>query len=59
MSNIKYKIIYSLRIHLKLQKMGFEYETEMKNPMNPQYNCWVYIASDSLLDAFDKILREG
>lgn len=58
MSNTKFKIIYSMRIHLELQKMGFKYETEMKNPQNQRYNCWVYAATPELLEAFDKLLTE-
>lgn len=41
-SNSKFKIIYSLRIHIALQSLGFEYETEMRNPRKPNLNCWVY-----------------
>lgn len=59
MSNAKFKIIYSLRIHLELQKCGFNYETEMKNPQNPQFNCWVYRETPELLDAFDKLIIGG
>jgi hypothetical protein len=32
MPNSKMKVIYSLRIHIALQKQGFSYITEMKNP---------------------------
>ena len=58
MSKQNFKIIYSLRIHLKLQEMGFKYLTEMKNPHNMRFNCWVYEATPQLLEAFDNILRE-
>lgn len=58
MSNIKYKIIYSLRIHIALQAMGFRYEAEMKNPQNSQFNCWVYEETPELLKAFDSLVRE-
>lgn len=58
MSKQNFKIIYSLRIHLKLQEMGFKYLTEMKNPQNMRFNCWVYEATPQLLKAFDNILRE-
>ena len=58
MSNIKYKIIYSLRIHIALQTMGFRYEAEMKNPQNSQFNCWVYEETPELLKAFDSLVRE-
>ena len=59
MSKQNFKIIYSLRIHLKLQEMGFKYLTEMKNPQNMRFNCWVYEATPQLLEAFDNILREA
>ena len=57
MSNVK--IIYSLRIHIALQAMGFNYITEMKNPSNNNYNCWVYEETPELLEAFDRILKGG
>lgn len=57
MSNVK--IIYSLRIHIALQNMGFKYQTEMKNPHNPRFNCWVYEETPEFLIAFDAILKEG
>lgn len=59
MSKQNFKIIYSLRIHLKLQEMGFKYLTEMKNPQNMRFNCWVYEATPQLLEAFDNILTFG
>lgn len=59
MSKQNFKIIYSLRIHLKLQEMGFKYLTEMKNPQNMRFNCWVYEATPRLLEAFDNILTSG
>lgn len=59
MSKQNFKIIYSLRIHLKLQEMGFKYLTEMKNPQNMRFNCWVYEATPQLLKAFDNILTSG
>ena len=58
MSNQKLKIIYSLRIHLALQQQGFVYLTEMKNPQNMRFNCWVYEATPERLAAFDALLKE-
>lgn len=58
MSNIKYKIIYSLKIHIALQTQGFKSETEMKNPYNPRFNCWVYEETPELQKAFDALLKE-
>ena len=57
MSNVKYKIIYSLKIHIALQDMGFVYITEMKNPNNSNFNCWVYEETPELLSAFDTLLK--
>ena len=59
MPNTKFKIVYSLKVHLGLQKMGFKYETEMKNPQYPHLNCWVYVETPELLNAFDKLLGGG
>lgn len=53
------KIVYSLRVHLKLQQMGFKYVSEMKNPRNDKLNCWVYEVTPAFLEAFDLILKEG
>ena len=58
MSNIKYKIIYSLKIHIALQAQGFKSEMEMKNPSNPRLNCWVYEETPELLKAFDALLTK-
>ena len=59
MSNQNVKIIYSLKLHIALQKRGFICLTEMKNPHNPQYTCWVYAATPELLAAFDALLEGG
>lgn len=59
MSNAKYKIIYSLQIHIALQALGFTHETEMKNPRNPRFNCWVYEETPELLKAFDSLVKGG
>ena len=58
MSMSKIKIIYSLRIHIELQRMGFKYISEMKNPQNPQFNCWIYEETEELLKAFDNLVKE-
>jgi hypothetical protein len=59
MPNLKVKIVYSLRIHIGLQQLGFSYMTEMKNPKNPHLNCWVYQVAPALLKAFDSLVKEG
>lgn len=59
MSKVKHKIIYSLWIHIELQAQGFSYITEMKNPKNPQYNCWVYEETPELLEAFCALIKGG
>ena len=58
MSNVKVKVIYSLKIHIALQQLGFVHMTEMKNPTNPRFNCWVYEETDELLQAFDALVRK-
>lgn len=57
MLNQNVKIIYSLKLHLELQRRGFSFLTEMKNPNNPRFNCWVYAATPDFLAAFDALVR--
>ena len=52
----KTKIIYSLRIHIQLQQLGFSYITEMRNPKNPNLNCWVYEDTPVFEEAISKIM---
>ena len=59
MSNQNVKIIYSLKIHIALQQQGFQYLTEMKNPHNPAFNCWVYEDTDAFHKAYDELLTKG
>ena len=58
MSNTKYKIIYSLKLHIALQQQGFKSQMEMKNPYNPRLNCWVYEATPELAQAYDSLLKK-
>lgn len=39
--------------------MGFQYITEMRNPKDVRYSCWVYEATPEFLEAFDKLLKEA
>ena len=59
MSNLNVKIVYSLKLHIALMKQGFQYVTEMRNPKDVRYSCWVYEASPEFLEAFDNLLREA
>ena len=58
MPNQKVKIVYSLRIHVALQQLGFAHITEMKNPQNPHLNCWVYAATPHFTAAFEALMGE-
>ena len=59
MPNSNIKIVYSLRVHLGLQNMGFNPITEMKNPHKEGLNCWVYEETEEFLKAFDSLLSDG
>lgn len=37
--------------------MGFQAETEMKNPQHPHLNCWVYAETPEFLAAFDAAMK--
>ena len=58
MPSTKTKIVYSLRIHVALQQLGFAHITEMKNPQNPHLNCWVYAATPDFTAAFEALMGE-
>lgn len=58
MSNTKYKIIYSLKLHIALQQQGFKSQMEMKNPYNPRLNCWVYEETPEFAQAYDSLLKK-
>lgn len=57
MSNTKTKIVYSLKMHIALQRMGFSYLVEMRNPKNAGLNCWVYEETPEFLEAFEELVR--
>ena len=57
-SNVKVKVVYSLRIHIALQQQGFNCLVEMKNQSNPRLNCWAYEATPEFLVAFDALVGE-
>ena len=57
MSNSNVKIIYSLKLHIALMQQGFNYVTEMRNPKDMRYSCWVYEATPEFLEAFDRLLK--
>ena len=59
MLNSKIKIIYSLRVHIALQQLGFAHMTEMKNPKHPHLNCWVYAVTPDLLASLEALIGEG
>lgn len=55
-TQIKNKIIYSLRVNMELQKRGFIPLTAMPNPNNLRLICWVYEKTDQLIEALDEII---
>lgn len=57
MSNQNLKIVYSLRMHIELKNKGFHCLTEMPNPQNTRFNCWVYEATPEFMKAFDEYIR--
>lgn len=42
MQKTKQKIVYSLRIFLELQKMGFNPIATTTNPSNQNLMCWIF-----------------
>lgn len=59
MINTNMIVIYSLKLHIALQKEGFIYLTEMKNPKDAKYNCWVYEDTPAFRLAFERLKEEA
>jgi hypothetical protein len=52
---MKEKIIYSKWVAYELRKQGFEILRVEVNPHKPQFDCYVFEATDSMIAAFTKI----
>lgn len=57
MQNSK-KIIYSLRIFLKLKEKGFEAIATTPNPNNSKLICWIYDRTPEFIQVLNEIMRE-
>lgn len=49
------KIIYSKWVAYELRKQGFPIVRTEINPNKPQFDCWVFAATDEMLRAFTQI----
>ena len=52
-NNLKYKIVYSLKIAMYLIKKGHKVITTMPNPEEPQYTTWIFQMDDTLESDFN------
>ena len=50
------KIIYSLRVCLELQKLGFQPVSTMENPYKKGFLCWVFEKTPEFEKALEVIL---
>ena len=50
------KIIYSLRIYLELEKLGFTPISTTSNPQKPNFMCQIYEKTPELMEALDQLL---
>ena len=52
---MKEKVIYSNWVAKELRKQGFPIVRVEVNPNKPQFDCWVFAATDEMLQAFVEI----
>ena len=52
------KIIYSLRIYLRLKEKGIEPIATTSNPQKPNFICWIYNKDEAFEKALDEIMDE-
>ncbi len=53
------KIIYSLRVYLSLQSLGFEPIATMPNPNNNNLMCWVFNKTPEFMKSLNNIIEGG
>lgn len=53
------KIIYSLRIFLKLKELGYYPIATSENPNKPGFICWIYQKTPEFLRDLDSIIQKG
>ena len=53
------KIIYSLRIFLRLKELGYHPIATSENPNKPGFICWVFERTPEFLSDLNTILNEG
>lgn len=51
------RIVYSMRIALKLIEMGYEPQAVMPNPKNTRFNCWVFEDSPEFARDLSAVIR--
>ncbi len=51
------KIIYSLRVYLELQKLGFQPVSTMENPYKKGFLCWVFQKTPELEKALEAVMN--
>lgn len=54
----KEKIIYTKWLAVELRKQGFPIKRVEVNPNKPQFDCYVFDATDELIAAFTKITNK-
>lgn len=52
------KIIYTKRIAYELRKLGFQIVRVEPNPNKPQFDCYVFDATDDFRKAFDTVVSK-
>lgn len=54
---ISNKVIYSLRVFLQLEQLGFKPISTTINPNNQKLICWIYEKTPEFTQALNEILR--
>ena len=53
------KVIYSLRIFLKLKELGYNPIATFENPNKAGFTCWVFEKSQDFINDLDNIIQKG
>lgn len=53
------KVIYSLRIFLKLKELGYNPIATFENPNHPGFTCWVFEKTQEFTQDLNKLIQKG
>lgn len=55
---MKTKIVFKMRIAVKLMQMGHKVDSVLPNPISPGYKMWAFVVDDTLDEDLKKVVED-